>query len=163
MLIVSESGDGVLHFKFRNLFNAQYYSFPFHSVWCWIAAYPPTCENDEGTHGPDWPCDRGKNAWLFRWIFFYAPLWFIITTITVIMIMLTRAVRKEEKQVIEMQQQTRLRRPSFEMEEDKKKEQHLPNSLPPRVQSVRLERSKQMFHQAVFYVGVFYTTYVLQH
>ncbi|KAL7447621.1 hypothetical protein ACHAXS_000019, partial [Conticribra weissflogii] len=80
------------------------------NLWCWIAAYPPTCENDEGNHGPDWPCERGENAWLFRWIFFYAPLWFIIATITAVMIMITRALRKEEKQVIEMQQQTRLRR-----------------------------------------------------
>mmetsp|Transcript_14336 Transcript_14336/g.29506 ORF Transcript_14336/g.29506 Transcript_14336/m.29506 type:complete len:332 (+) Transcript_14336:66-1061(+) len=129
-------------------------------LWCWIAAYPPTCKNKDGTHGPDWPCERGENAWLFRWTFFYAPLWFIIAAITVMMIILTRAVRREEKQVIEMQKQTRLRRPSFEREEEIRREQHLQNYIPQREQPVHLERSKQMFYQAVFYVGAFYITYV---
>mmetsp|Transcript_17701 Transcript_17701/g.36043 ORF Transcript_17701/g.36043 Transcript_17701/m.36043 type:complete len:332 (-) Transcript_17701:114-1109(-) len=129
-------------------------------LWCWIAAYPPTCKNKDGTHGPDWPCERGENAWLFRWIIFFGPLWFVIIAITIIMIMLTRDVRREEKQAIAIQQQTRLRRPSFEMVEDVRREQHMQNSIPPRAQSARLERSKQMFHQAVFYVGVFYITYV---
>jgi len=129
-------------------------------VWCWIAAYPPTCKNEEGTHGPDWPCERGENAWLFRWTFFYAPLWFIIAAITVMMIILTRAVRREEKQVIEMQKQTRLRRPSFKREEEIRREQHLQNYIPQRELPVQLERSKQMFYQAVFYVGAFYITYV---
>mmetsp|Transcript_20889 Transcript_20889/g.39790 ORF Transcript_20889/g.39790 Transcript_20889/m.39790 type:complete len:122 (-) Transcript_20889:546-911(-) len=76
------------------------------------------------------------------------------------MIMLTRDVRREEKQAIAIQQQTRLRRPSFEMVEDVRREQHMQNSIPPRAQSARLERSKQMFHQAVFYVGVFYVTWM---
>mmetsp|Transcript_30148 Transcript_30148/g.62746 ORF Transcript_30148/g.62746 Transcript_30148/m.62746 type:complete len:333 (+) Transcript_30148:50-1048(+) len=130
------------------------------NLWCWIAAYPPTCDNDEGTHGHDWPCERGENAWLFRWTFFYAPLWFIITAITVMMIILTRAVRREEKQVIEMQKQTRLRRPSFKREEEIRRGQHLQNYIPQRELPVQLERSKQMFYQAVFYVGAFYITYV---
>ncbi len=76
------------------------------------------------------------------------------------MIMITRALRKEEKQVIEMQQQTRLRRSSFEMEEDMRREQYGQIRIPTRQESVRLERSKQMFHQAVFYVGVFYITWM---
>mmetsp|Transcript_2191 Transcript_2191/g.4605 ORF Transcript_2191/g.4605 Transcript_2191/m.4605 type:complete len:123 (-) Transcript_2191:115-483(-) len=76
------------------------------------------------------------------------------------MIILTRAVRREEKQVIEMQKQTRLRRPSFEREEEIRRGQHLQNYIPQREQPVHLERSKQMFYQAVFYVGPFYITYV---
>jgi len=131
------------------------------NLWCWIAAYPPTCDNDEGTHGHDWPCERGENAWLFRWTFFYAPLWFIIATITVMMIMLTRLIRREERQVIEMQKHSRvLQRPDSEFEGDLRREQHVQMRIPTRQESMRLERSKQMFHQAVFYVGVFYITYV---
>mmetsp|Transcript_2179 Transcript_2179/g.5116 ORF Transcript_2179/g.5116 Transcript_2179/m.5116 type:complete len:123 (-) Transcript_2179:687-1055(-) len=76
------------------------------------------------------------------------------------MIILTRAVRREEKQVIEMQKQTRLRRPSFKREEEIRREQHLQNYIPQRELPVQLERSKQMFYQAVFYVGAFYITYV---
>ena len=138
-------------------------SFLFHlsqpTVWCWISAYPSSCENGEGIHGPTFPCERGHEAWLYRWLFFYAPLWIIIITITAIMIMLTRAVRIDEKRIIELQKQSRLRRPSVQLEDDIRREQNLPPVVQ-REESVRLERSRQMFHQAIFYVGVFYLTWL---
>mmetsp|Transcript_5890 Transcript_5890/g.12247 ORF Transcript_5890/g.12247 Transcript_5890/m.12247 type:complete len:124 (+) Transcript_5890:738-1109(+) len=77
------------------------------------------------------------------------------------MIMLTRLIRREERQVIEMQKHSRvLQRPDSEFEGDLRREQHVQMRIPTRQESMRLERSKQMFHQAVFYVGVFYITYV---
>jgi len=38
------------------------------NLWCWIAEYPAA--------------GRGKNADIFRWAFFYAPLWLMILIVT---------------------------------------------------------------------------------
>ena len=123
------------------------------NLWCWIATYPPECENNAGKHG-DMPCERGHNAWLFRWIIFYGPIWLVITIVTVLMIMLTNSIRAEEKQVIEMQKQ----RPSI-VELNAIDERRVRAEMAA-FHYDRYERSRQMFHQAVFYLGVFYITWL---
>ena len=133
------------------------------NLWCWIAPYPSNCENSSGDPG-EVPCERGHNAWLFRWLIFYIPVWLIIIAVTVIMIMLTRSVKVEERRIIEMQKTIRARRPSIiqrtlDADNDDIPQPRIPT---PAVLSEthRYERSRQIFHQAVFYLGVFYMTWL---
>lgn len=48
------------------------------NLWCWIAPYPGDCL-DSWVHGEikslENPCIRGEHAWIFRWVFYFAPLW----------------------------------------------------------------------------------------
>ena len=44
------------------------------NLWCWIAPYPDDCL-DSRRYPDDANCQRGDNAWIYRWAFFYAPLW----------------------------------------------------------------------------------------
>lgn len=54
--------------------------------WCWMAPYPSGCVGDE--------CIRGANANLFRWAFFYGPLWCNVFFVTAAMAMVWCDVRK---------------------------------------------------------------------
>mmetsp|Transcript_30894 Transcript_30894/g.55983 ORF Transcript_30894/g.55983 Transcript_30894/m.55983 type:complete len:333 (+) Transcript_30894:115-1113(+) len=130
------------------------------NLWCWIAAYPSSCEDNSGDHG-DVPCTRGQNAWLFRWLIFYGPIWLIILAVTGIMIMLTRSVKVEEKIIIEMQTEIRSR-PNFNQIDSSALTDEQPRAPAPIAlsETYRYERSRQMFHQAVFYLGVFYITWL---
>lgn len=47
------------------------------SLWCWIAPYPSDCL-DSWRYGEEGNCVRGDNAWIYRWAFYFAPLWFCI-------------------------------------------------------------------------------------
>jgi hypothetical protein len=44
------------------------------NLWCWIASVPSNCW-DSWRYGDQATCIRGDNAWIFRWAFYYAPLW----------------------------------------------------------------------------------------
>lgn len=144
------------------------------NLWCWIAAWPPSCEDASGNHG-DVPCERGHNAWLFRWLIFYGPIWLIILTVTVMLMMLTRSVRAEEKRIIEMQKAMRSEPSSSnnmidsetsptadEQQSQQQNRQEVPRVSRPleMYESHRYERSRQMFHQAIFYCGVFYLSWL---
>ena len=48
------------------------------NLWCWIAPLPGDCL-DSRRYGDDQAnCNRGDNAWIYRWAFYFAPLWFCI-------------------------------------------------------------------------------------
>jgi hypothetical protein len=47
------------------------------NLWCWIAPYPSNCL-DSWRYGDHGNCIRGDNAWIYRWAFYFAPLWFCI-------------------------------------------------------------------------------------
>ena len=47
------------------------------NLWCWIAPYPQGCL-DSWRYGSEGNCERGDNAWIYRWGFYFAPLWFCI-------------------------------------------------------------------------------------
>ena len=164
------------------------------NLWCWIAAYPEGSEgfNGHDEHG-DIECERGHGSWMYRWIFFYAPLWAIIVSITFIMILLTQSIRLEEKHYIELMRceddpsnmnSPDSNRPTGGVEESKSSRQsniirptpeeraigneesatanasssnNIRPAPPP--QTFKLERSRKMFYQALFYVGAFYLTW----
>ena len=47
------------------------------NLWCWIAPLPEDCL-DSWRYGDAGNCERGDNAWIYRWAFYFAPLWFCI-------------------------------------------------------------------------------------
>jgi hypothetical protein len=67
-------------------------------LWCWIAPLPFDC-SDSYTYG-ETNCIRGNNAWIYRWAFFYAPIWASMLLVTIINIAVYRTVRKREKEAI---------------------------------------------------------------
>lgn len=71
------------------------------NLWCWIAPFPPDCL-DSYTHGDQNSnsCIRGDNAWIFRWAFYFVPLWAIIILVTIIMASVYLSVRKKEKEAL---------------------------------------------------------------
>lgn len=173
------------------------------NLWCWIAAYPEGSEGFNGHENGDIECKRGHGAWMYRWIFFYAPLWAIIVAITFIMILLTQSIRLEEKHYIELMRcedypsnsninnnnspdsnlrptegveestetkssrQSNIRRPIPEERAIGNEESATTNASSssnyirpaPPPQEFKLERSRKMFYQALFYVGAFYLTW----
>lgn len=40
------------------------------NLWCWIAPYPTGCLGSD-----DIECTRGPDTFVYRWIFYFAPLW----------------------------------------------------------------------------------------
>lgn len=77
---------------FLDLYNAA-------GLWCWIAPLPQDCL-DTATYG-ETTCTRGDNAWIYRWAFYFGPLWFVIVLVTLIMIYVYRFVRQKEKRARE--------------------------------------------------------------
>ena len=51
------------------------------TLWCWIASYQ----------------DRGESAELYRWLFFYGPLWFMILVVTMNVVLIFQHVHKLER------------------------------------------------------------------
>jgi len=113
------------------------------NLWCWVAAYPSNCEDASGEPGPV-PCERGQSAWLFRWLIFYGPTWLAVLAVVAMMVMLTRSVSSDEKEMVRLQIEMRRR---SEQEEN--------GDRPPPIETNRYERSKLICGQAGFYVIVF--------
>lgn len=65
------------------------------SLWCWINATPKGCEQTF-QHGYT-TCETGDNAGIYRWAFFFAPLWAAALGSMVIMAMLYQHVRRIEQ------------------------------------------------------------------
>ena len=133
------------------------------NLWCWIAPYPLNCEDSNGDPG-EVPCERGQDAWLYRWLFFYIILWIIIVTVTVILVLLIRSAVSDERQFIALQKETRSKRPSVRINESPSNGDDnsvLLAQIDPN-ETHRYERSRQTFRQAMFYLGVFYLTWFFQ-
>ena len=141
---------------------------------CWVAPYPLGCSDSK--------CARGQYAIQFRVITYSIPIWAIIITITILMVMLTLSVRKEEKTVVETRDMS-IENASGSgysssinngdlilnnSHEDSNLNQtiHTVHQIPripqlKKEESIRLERTKKMFHQALLYVAVFYVTWTI--
>lgn len=52
-------------------------------LWCWIAPLPFDCKESH-IYGEAGDCIRGDNAFIYRWAFFYAPLWFGMVTVLIL-------------------------------------------------------------------------------
>lgn len=71
----------------------------FATLWCWIAEYPLGCEGDS--------CIHGQHAWVFRYAFYFAPIWAMIVFACISMISVYRSVKKKDAQSL------RYRRPEL--------------------------------------------------
>jgi len=67
------------------------------NLWCWISSVPRTCKNGLSPNGSG-PCERGLYAWIFRWAYFYGPLWACIVGVTICMGTVAYFAIKDEKQ-----------------------------------------------------------------
>lgn len=101
------------------------------NLWCWIAPYPSDCQGSRGQSG-NIECERGFNAWIYRWVFFYAPLWFTIVVVSLFMGMIWYTVRQYE-----------LRSAGNDTESRR-----------------RFEKSRKVTVQALSYVVAFYITWI---
>ena len=73
------------------LYNNDYWE-------CWISPFPTDCQ-ESWKNGGETDCIRGDNASLYRWVFYYGPLWAAIVAVTVCMSMVYRAVLRKEKRM----------------------------------------------------------------
>jgi len=81
-------------------------------LWCWIASFPKDCK-DSWKHGEEGDCLRGDNSWIYRWAFYFCPLWFCILFVTIVMINIYRTVRQRELQSVAESQVETLTRSSI--------------------------------------------------
>jgi hypothetical protein len=91
------------------------------NLWCWIAVPPPNDYNieqdgnyegynkwvwisktDEGKdeYGEDADYQKNQETHFYRWMFYYAPLWFCIVFVTGTMLLVYRTVRQRELRTI---------------------------------------------------------------
>ena len=73
------------------------------NLWCWIAPLPSDCL-DSKRYGDETNCTRGNNAWIYRWAFYFAPLWFFIVFVTCIMVCVYMSIRRREIKAIRVSQ-----------------------------------------------------------
>ncbi|KAL7557305.1 hypothetical protein ACA910_016265 [Epithemia clementina (nom. ined.)] len=66
------------------------------NLWCWIAPHPSDCK-DSRRYGDEANCERGDNAWIYRWVFYFAPLWFCILVATICTIKVYSKVQRYDQ------------------------------------------------------------------
>ncbi|KAG7371986.1 hypothetical protein IV203_018129 [Nitzschia inconspicua] len=77
------------------------------NLWCWIAPLPQGCK-DSRRYGEEANCVRGDNWWIYRWAFYFAPLWACIFMATVSTFIVYRFVRKMDLQTIKYRKPERM-------------------------------------------------------
>ncbi|KAG7342680.1 hypothetical protein IV203_020624 [Nitzschia inconspicua] len=90
---------------FLNLYNNA-------NLWCWIASYPQDCVQtfqppvDESDYLFDAidgstkePCDRGDNSFIYRFAFWYGPLWLMFPWVVLGMTLVYLHVLKQDKKM----------------------------------------------------------------
>ena len=77
-------------------------------LWCWIAPLPLDCKQSLGTRwGPSEDCVRGDNAFVYRWAFFYVPLWTTVAIVLIVNVATYLTVRKREREARELDENHR--------------------------------------------------------
>lgn len=69
---------------------------------CWIAPFPSDCTSSHqvkkgGTGLTETDCIRGDNAEIYRWSFFFAPLWVAITFCIIVLVLIYKTVWESER------------------------------------------------------------------
>jgi hypothetical protein len=72
-------------------------------LWCWIAPLPFDCD-ESYENGGQTSCIRGDNAFIYRWAFFYAPLWLCMLIVVVLNSSVFLHVRWGKKDAIKKQE-----------------------------------------------------------
>lgn len=143
------------------------------NVWCWIAPYPLGCL-DSRRYG-ETNCIRGDNAWIYRWAFYIAPLWFCIVLVMILMAITFHSVHRIELAASRYAYSSAnvtsgRRRRSSSMSSTATNVATSPASLRgstrrrssilQRTQiNIEGRRSREVANQAFWYVGAFYITF----
>lgn len=115
------------------------------NLWCWVAPLPLGCTESAASPTGESTCIRGDNATsVYRWAFFYIPLWIAITVATLAMLMTWYSLKEKGKQA-----ETVLRS-SFSFNESRR--------LIEKMQ--RKERERNVLFQCLFFLSAFYLTWV---
>ena len=69
------------------------------NLWCWIAPLPLDCL-DSWHNGSNGNCIRGDYAWVYRWAFYFAPLWFCLVLSTVTIFLVFQSVQRRERATV---------------------------------------------------------------
>ena len=138
------------------------------NLWCWIAPHPLDCQDNS-----DEECFRGDNSDIYRWAFFYGPLWLMITIVTVNVILVFRYVRKVELSSARYRFESRFDHHTVQvstfvtaqevLEEEGAAAVGVVNSS--RKNSMRgsinkLRRTRQVARQCLGYAGAFYLNWI---
>ena len=114
---------------------------------CWISAYPLGCNQSwkarfalDDNYEPN--CERGDNANLYQWLFFYIPLWCIIVAAALQTFSIVREYRSTTKK-------TSAYRASSAVSANQE-----------RKNSVYMQKDKLIITQAFFYVGSFLVAWI---
>lgn len=112
---------------------------------CWIAPHPPDCHQSYTLFGTGEvsDCERGDNATIYQWAFFFGPLWTAILAISITMGILFRHVRAQDD---------RMQRYDFGAR------RVTANGQPVRRRSSI--RTRQVWNQSALYVGAFFVTWI---
>lgn len=63
------------------------------TLWCWIS--PLNCQDKENQQ----QCERGENAWIYRYAFWYAWLWTAFALVVICMAVIFATVQKQQQQM----------------------------------------------------------------
>jgi len=103
------------------------------NLWCWIAPAPASCLGSFLNNGIN-DCERGNNAWIYRWAFFYAPLWCTVVVSIIIMFLIILYVGKTENKM--------------------KKYKTMSNSM-----RKKISDTTRVSRQAYFFLGAYFVTW----
>ena len=121
------------------------------NLWCWQASYPVGCLESSQNNGVT-TCERGDNALsIYRWAFFYAPLWAAIVFATISMLLVFCKVHSLEVK------SERFRSTRYSMEQGVMATNTCGNSAILQRPGARAEK---VARQACCYVGAFYLTWI---
>ena len=130
-----------------NLYNNYFWE-------CWISKYPIDCK--ETWQYSYTTCERGDNASIFVWAFFYIPLWVAVIIATACMFLVYHFVfqieRRDQRweQVVVSSSSIRIRPGSPNDTRGSRETQTLR----------RCRRSQQVAVQGICYIGAFYFTWI---
>jgi hypothetical protein len=115
------------------------------NLWCWIASVPLGCKGSHRNNGVN-DCERGNNQNIYRWAFFYGPLWAAIFLSGVAMLLTYMAVVQTEKASSKWKSVTTATYEPTNSAQRKKREKE---------ESDR-KHSKQVSSQALYYLLAFF-------
>ena len=119
---------------------------------CWIASVPIECQ-ESWLNGGKTDCERGDNANLYQWLFFYIPLWITIFGVTAIMMSIVHKVWVQERRnKVWRRKSVGMTSRSFR----KTLGRSTSGSNAAAAQYLRGGRVEEVVWQSLFYVGGFY-------
>lgn len=137
-------------------------------LWCWISSLPSDCANAPGQLGAG--CERGDHAWIYRWAFYYGPVWFCVICTTINMAIVTYLVWAKEQASKRFDFAHQMTSPSSASRNNQSWTDDVNTSKNAskrewkqqrRTEKRRSTLASQVFWQAFYYVLAFYVTFIV--